>query len=319
MMSNKIPIRCILVTGANGFVGSRLLQYIRMTMPLMALHAAFRFKGEYVVGDIGSSTDWTRALLGVDIVIHLAARVHIMEDSSKDPLAEYRLVNVDGTLNLAKQAAASGVRRFIFLSSIKVNGEGTAPGQFFSENSKPNPLDPYGISKYEAEEGLKAICEQTGMEYVIIRPPLIYGPGVRANFQKLLQAVEKGFPLPFGCINNRRSMLALDNLIDFIVLVANDPRAANQIFLLSDGQDLSSKELACKIALALGLVPRVFPMSTALLKLLGVMVGRSAAVERLLGSLQIDSSKARDLLGWAPPISVDEGVARTIRHYLEKR
>ena len=317
----------ILVTGATGFIGSRLLAAQKASPNSFRVRAVARrpcaVPASNVqwseISGIDGETDWINALSSIDVVIHLAARVHVMEDASVDPLAEYRLVNVRGTLNLARQAAAAGVRRFIFLSSIKVNGEETAPGEFFSENSKPNPLDPYGISKHEAEEGLKAICSQTGMEYVIIRPPLIYGPGVKANYLRLVHAVQKGFPLPFGCINNKRSMLALDNLIDFIVLVANDPCAANQTFLLSDGQDLSSKELVTKIALALGLAPRVLPVPTILLKFLGVMLGRSAAVDRLLGSLRIDSSKARDLLGWAPPITVDEGIARAVNPNLVKR
>lgn len=307
-----------LITGASGFVGSQLVSKIRCSGLKIQARSAWRLQpkkldDDYaVVGKIGPLTDWTNALSGIDIVIHLAARVHMMEEVSEDPLTEYRLVNVDGTLNLARQAADAGVRRFIFLSSIKVNGEATAPGEFFTEDLKPKPMDPYGISKYEAEEGLKAICEQTGMEYVIIRPPLIYGPGVKANYLKLVQVVEKGFPLPFGCIENKRSMLALDNLIDFIVLAVNDHRAANQTFLLSDGQDLSSKELVTKIASALGLAPRVLPVPILLLKVLGFFFWKHSGTERLLGSLQIDSSKARELLDWKPPISVDEGIARTV-------
>jgi nucleoside-diphosphate-sugar epimerase len=323
VIKNKTPdymyLNRPLITGAQGFVGSRLMEYLRFWQPDLVVStpsrsefSVFSGPGHVKIDAIGPHTDWTQAVSGADIVIHLAARVHVMEDVSEDPLAEYRLVNVDGTLNLARQAADAGVRRFIFLSSIKVNGEATPPGEFFTEDLKPKPVDPYGISKYEAEEGLKAICEQTGMEYVIIRPPLIYGPGVKANYLKLVQAVKKGFPLPFGCINNKRSMLALDNLIDFIVLAANDPRAANQTFLLSDGQDLSSKDLVIKIALALGLAPRVLSVPTTLLKVLGFFLGKRAAIERLLGSLQIDSSKARVLLDWKPPISVDEGIARTV-------
>lgn len=322
---NQKNCQRILVTGANGFVGSRL---ILSKSPSSSFQFRAVTRGKFVistpdvevveVADIGPFTDWSAALNNIDIVIHLAARVHVMDDASIDPLLEYRAVNVGGTLNLARQAAVAGVRQFIFLSSIKVNGEETAPGEFFSENSKPNPLDPYGISKYEAEEGLKEICSQTGMEYVIIRPPLIYGPGVKANYLRLVHAVQKGFPLPFGCINNKRSMLALDNLIDFIVLVATDPRAANQTFLLSDGQDLSSKELVTKIALAFGIAPRVLPMPTVLLKVLGVLLGKRAAVDRLLGSLQIDSSKARQLLDWIPPVTVDEGISRTVNPKLAK-
>jgi nucleoside-diphosphate-sugar epimerase len=316
-MDSNLIMRA-LITGASGFVGSQLLSIMRCSDLAIQTRSALRLQpkkiiDDYeVVGNIGPLTDWNNTLSGIDVVIHLAARVHVMNDISSDPLTEYRLVNVQGTLNLARQAAKAGVRRFIFLSSIKVNGEETAPGECFSESSKPNPIDPYGVSKYEAEEGLRKICEKTGMEYVIIRPPLIYGPGVKANYQRLVQAVKRGFPLPFGCINNKRSMLALDNLIDFIILTTSEPRAANQTFLLSDGQDLSSKELVTKIALALGLPPRILPVPIILLQVLGRMLRKSAAIGRLLGSLQIDSSKARVLLGWKPPISVDEGIARTV-------
>lgn len=319
-MHGANPGMSVLITGATGFVGSRLVASMDTSNRPIQLRVVTRKPPggsipnveEIHISGISGDANWADTLSNVDVIIHLAARVHVMEDASEDPLTEYRLVNVDGTLNLARQAAAAGVRRFIFLSSIKVNGEETAPGECFSENSRPRPVDPYGISKYEAEEGLKAVCAQTGMEYVIIRPPLIYGPGVKANYQKLIQVVKKGFPLPFGCINNKRSMLALDNLIDFIILTSTEPRAANQTFLLSDGQDLSSKELVTKIALALGLAPRVLPVPTILLKLLGFFLGKRAAIGRLLGSLQIDSSKARVLLGWKPPISVDEGIARTV-------
>jgi nucleoside-diphosphate-sugar epimerase len=316
----------ILITGATGFVGSRLMAVDSRYAGNLMLRGAFRsaertfipFKNGISIGNIDANTTWLEALQNIDVVVHLAARVHVMHENEANALSAYRQINVDGTLNLARQAAAAGVHRFIFLSSIKVNGEETVPGECFSENSTPNPLDPYGVSKYEAEEGLKALCKRTGMGYVIIRPPLIYGPGVKANYQRLIHAVKKGFPLPFGFINNKRSMLALDNLIDFIVLVVNDPRAANQTFLLSDGEDLSSKELVIKIASALGLAPRVLPVPTILLRLLGVLLGKREMVNRLLGSLQIDSSKARKLLGWIPPISVDEGIARTVSSIFEK-
>ena len=319
-MQEANPGMRVLITGATGFVGSRLMASMSASNRSIQFCVVSRRPPsgripnveEIRIAGISGDTDWAAALSNIDLVIHLAARVHVMDDASVDPLAEYRLVNVHGTLNLARQAARAGVRRFIFLSSIKVNGEETAPGECFSENSKPNPVDPYGVSKYEAEEGLREICRQSEMEYVIIRPPLIYGPGVKANYQKLIQAVKKGFPLPFGCINNKRSMLALDNLTDFIILASTEPRAANQTFLLSDGRDLSSKELVTKIALALGLAPRVLPVPTILLKVLGFFLGKRAAIERLLGSLQIDSSKARVLLNWKPLISVDEGIARTV-------
>ena len=310
----------ILITGATGFVGSRLMVVHSRYAADVKLRGAFRsgertltpFKNGISTGNIDANTSWLEALKNIDVVVHLAARVHVMHENKVNALSAYRQVNVDGTLNLARQAAAAGVNRFIFLSSIKVNGEETNPGECYSENSKPNPVDPYGISKYEAEEGLKKICDQTGMEYVVIRPPLIYGPGVKANYQKLIHAVKKGFPLPFGRINNKRSMLALDNLIDFIYLCASNPKAANQIFLLSDGEDMSSKDLVKRISKALGRIPRLLPLPIALLRVLGFFVGRGLEIERLIGSLQIDSSKARQLLGWSPPQTVDEGIVQSI-------
>ena len=312
-----------LITGANGFVGTRLVARLRDGKDLIAPHSAVRSnlygllqKNDYVVGSIDPFTDWSVPLKNIDIVIHLAARVHVMEDASIDPLSEYRSVNVQGTVNLAKQAAAAGVRRFVYLSSIKVNGEESAPGKSFTEDSAPNPLDPYGVSKLEAEEGLKAVCKEAGMEFVIIRPPLIYGPGVKANFLKLITAIKKGVPMPFGCISNQRSMLALDNLIDFIVLASLDPRAGNQTFLLSDGRDISSKELVSEIAKALCLRPRLLPVPIFILSALGFLTGRSAAIQRLLGSLQINPSKATKLLNWVPPVTVEEGIARTIEAFL---
>jgi len=312
-----------LITGSNGFVGTRLVSRLREDKDPIAAYPAIRSNSyhlpqnnSYVVGDIGPFTDWSAALSDIDTVVHLAARVHVMEDKSVDPLSEYRSVNVQGTINLAKQAADAGVRRFIYLSSIKVNGEETSLGEAFTEDSVPNPLDPYGISKFEAEEGLKSVCKQTGMEFVIIRPPLIYGPGVKANFLKLIATIKKGIPMPFGCISNQRSMLSLDNLIDFIVLTAHDPRAGNQTFLLSDGVDISSKDLVNEIAKALGLRPRLIPVPIFILIALGFLTGRSAVIQRLLGSLQIDSSKATKLLNWTPPVTVEEGMARTIKAFL---
>jgi len=290
--------------------------------PDVELRGAFRLgektlippKNGINISSIDANTSWLEALQNIDVVIHLAARVHVMRENEGNALSAYRQINVEGTLNLARQAAAAGVSRFIFLSSIKVNGELTLPGQRFSEDSEPNPLDAYGISKYEAEEGIKELCEDSGMEYVIIRPPLIYGPGVRANYRKLINAIEKEVPLPFRLIKNQRSMLALDNLVDFIYLCVSNPKAANQIFLLSDGEDLSTRDLVKKIALALGVTPRLLTVPVWALRLVGFLTGRGAVIDRLIGSLQIDSSKANQLLGWTPPISVDQGISKTIDH-----
>lgn len=261
-----------------------------------------------IVGNIDSFTRWEGAVSGVDTVIHLAARVHMMNDTSTDPLAEFRRVNTEGTLNLARQAAEAGVRRFIFLSSVKVNGE----TGFFRESDVEDPQDPYAISKCEAEQGLRRIAAETGMAVVIIRPPLVYGPGVKANFQSLMRAVGKGVPLPLGAIDNRRSLVGIDNLVDLIVTCIDHPAAANETFLVSDGEDLSTPELVRRIARALGKPARLFPVSPALLKAAATLLGRREAVERLLSSLQVDISKTRDLLGWRPPVSVDAGLTRAV-------
>lgn len=265
-----------------------------------------------VVGDLQESTDWRVALADVRVVVHLAARVHVMQDNVPDPLAEFRRINVAGTLNLARQAVQAGVRRFVFVSSIKVNGEETLPGHSFTADDTPAPSDHYGISKLEAEQGLKEIASQTGMELVIIRPPLVYGPGVRANFHMLLRAVARGVPLPLGGLNNKRSLVALDNLVNFIMTCITHPDAANQTFLVSDGEDLSTTELICRIANALGKPARLISIPLWMLKVGSMLLNKRDSLQRLSGNLQVDISKARDLLGWKPPLSVDEGLKRTV-------
>lgn len=314
----------MLITGATGFVGRALLNKLLADSSLGQPHLALRSDpsndfesiNHSVVGNINAQTNWIDALHDIDVVVHLAARVHVMNDDSEDPLMAYRDVNVEGTLELVRQSVRAGVKRFIFLSSIKVNGEETIDGNKFSENSIPNPIDPYGISKFEAEEGIKDFCREAGMEYVIIRPPLMYGPGVKANYRKLLDVIYRGIPLPFACIRNRRSMLALGNLVDFLSIVLTHPRAANQIFLLSDGEDLSSKELVEKISLAMGKRSKLIPLPVSMLKLIGALFGRSQAISRLLGSLQIDSSKARKHLNWTPPLTTQEGITLTVKDFL---
>jgi UDP-glucose 4-epimerase len=310
----------ILVTGASGFVGADLCQILvargygvrgvfRKTNGVTATHSPFERVG---VATIDASTAWSLVLQDVETVVHLAARVHVMSDTSLDPLAAFRLVNTEATLNLACQAAQAGVKRFIFISSVKVNGEETELDQPFNEDDEPRPIDPYGISKMEAEQGLRKIAANTGMEVVIIRPPLVYGPGVKANFAALMRAVQRGWPLPLGAVHNQRSLVALDNLVDFIVTCISHPHAANQTFLVSDGQDLSTTELVRGMAQAAGVPARLLPVPVWALQAGATLLGKGDAVQRLCGNLQVDISKARSLLGWVPPVSVDEGLRRAM-------
>lgn len=300
----------ILVTGATGFVGTRLCQVLEEKG-----HEVIRV-GRHVkspccvdVGDIGPDTDWQPALGKPDAIVHLAARVHVMQDAATDPLAEFRRVNVDGTLNLVRQAVASGVGRFVYVSSIKVNGESTSPGMPFRADDPPSPQDSYAVSKHEAETGLRALARDAGLETVIVRPPLVYGSGVKGNFASLVNWVRKGVPLPLGAVRNRRSLVALDNLVDFIALCADremSPRAAGQVFLISDGIDLSTPELLRKVACAYGTQARLIPVPERWLHMAAMLIGKSAEADRLLGSLVVDISKARDLLGWRPVVTADQ-------------
>lgn len=311
----------ILVTGAAGFVGQAACRGLLTAGE--EVRAVVRFDADplpagvehCIIGDIGTGTDWRSALTGVDVFVHLAARVHVMREQASDPLAEFRRVNVGGTLNLARQAAQAGVRRFIFLSSIKVNGEETKTWHPFTEDDRPGPLDAYAISKHEAEQGLRAIARQTGMEVVIIRPPLVYGPGVKGNFLTMLRWLEKGLPLPLGSIQNKRSLLALDNLVDFIMVCLDHPATANQTFLVADGEDLSTTELLRRTSVALGRPARLLPIPHAIMQSGLKLMGKGDLAQRLCGSLQVDISKARTLLGWKPPISVDEGLRRTAQGF----
>ena len=305
----------VAVTGASGFLGSQLCAALD-AMGNIQLTALLRPESKTVankyveIPSMDGLSDFTFALFDQEVVIHLAARAHIMKDEVADPLTEYRRVNVDGTLNLARQAAAAGVKRFIFLSSIKVNGEQTFLGQPFTANDTPAPEDAYGISKWEAEQGLQQLASESGMEVVVIRPPLVYGPGVKGNFASMIKLVSKGLPLPLGAIHNQRSLMGLDNLVDFIVTCIDHPEAANQVFLAGDGQDLSSTELLRGVARAMGRPSRLIPVPSFLLMLGATLIGKQAMAQRLLGSLQVDISKARHLLGWEPPISVEEGLRR---------
>ena len=306
-----------LITGGLGLVGKAL------TTRLLAEECTVRVSTRqnclsnephltYIhTADLSSATDWSTALECIDSVIHCAARVHVMHETEINPLVVFRAVNVDGTLNLARQAAAAGVKRFIFISSIKVNGECTQPGRAFSELDIPNPQDAYGLSKQEAEAGLRQIAADSGMEVVIIRPPLVYGPGVKANFAALMHAVQRGWPLPLGAVKNQRSLVALDNLVDFIVTCVSHPQAANQTFLVSDGHDQSTTELVLGLAHAAGVSARLLPVPVWVLQAGAALIGKGDAVQRLCGNLQLDISKAGQLLGWIPPMSVEEGLHRT--------
>jgi len=309
----------VLIIGATGFIGQALQAQLHLSshIPMAGMRTLQNLLNSksksVVVGDINSSTNWSTALHGADAVIHLAARVHVMRDTVADPLAEFRSVNTDGTLNLARQAAASGVRRFIYLSSIKVNGEATHHGCPFTPNDLAVPQDPYGISKHEAEVGLREIARTTGMQVVIIRPTLVYGAGAKGNFKSLMKLVARGLPLPLASIDNRRSLVGIDNLVDFIITCLEHPAAANETFLVSDGEDLSTPDLIRRMARAMNRPARLLPVPKSVLMAAASILGKRDVAQRLCGSLQVDISKARALLGWNPPVSVDEGLRRAVK------
>ena len=313
----------ILITGTTGFVGKALTDYltnnqvnIRLAVRSKKLNTISPTVHEMEVGNIGPASNWSSALKKIDTVIHLAARVHVMNDVN-DPLDKFRKINTAATINLAKQAAEAGVKRFIFISSVKVNGETTSDDQPFTSDGHHIPTDPYGLSKYEAEQGLLSLAKETGMEVVIIRPPLIYGPDVKANFASMMLWVKKGIPLPFGAVNNQRSLIALENLVSFIIHCIDHPKAANEIFLISDGEDVSTTELLQKVAKAFQVYSWLIPIPVSWMKLAARIVGKGDVANRLFSSLQVDSSKARDLLGWQPVITMDEQLKKTADAYLE--
>lgn len=315
-----------MLTGASGFVGGALqvrlladglhtLRCAQRQLPMQAL-----LSHEYCVApSLGPSADWSAALADVDAVIHCAARVHVMQDRAADPLTEFRRVNVEGTMSLARQAVTAGVRRFVFVSSIKVNGELTCAGEAFHADDEPRPSDPYGISKYEAEEGLLALAKQTGLEVVIIRPPLIYGPGVKANFLSLMRWLNRGIPLPLGAINNQRSLVALDNLVDLLVLCLIHPAAPGQRFLVSDGEDLSTSDLLRRLGLALGRPAHLLDIPQVWIENVGNWLGKPGLSQRLCGSLQVNIDKTRELLCWVPPLTVDQALTRTAIFFQEEK
>ena len=311
-----------LITGASGFIGRHIAQELLAHGDSVAItfraspknsasaYTSFRW---HVVGDISTKTDWHPALQGVQTVVHCAARAHVMREHATDALAAYREVNVAGTLRLAQQAAAIGVKRFVFLSSIGVNGnQSMVP---FTEASQLQPQDDYAVSKLEAEQALLALAAQSGMEVVIIRPPLVYGPNAPGNFGSLVRWVQCGFPLPLGAVNNQRSLVALDNLVSLVLLcadLAKSPQAANQVFVVADDENVSTSTLLRKVARAMGLPSRLLPVPVNWLQGGATMLGKRAVAVRLLGNLQVDATKARTLLGWSPVITLDQGLKKAV-------
>lgn len=308
----------VLVTGANGFTGRVTCR--AFIAAGFAVRGAIRSSNHLPegieaiqIGDISQCPDWSKAVKDVDIIVHTAARAHKMRDDAADPLSEFRRVNVDGTRYLAEAAASRGVRRFIFISSVKVNGEERI--EPYSEIDPPMPEDPYAISKWEAEQVLMQIARQMGMEVVVLRPPLVYGPGVRANFLRLLRLVHRGIPLPLGSVKNVRSLVYVLNLADAIVTCASHPRAAGQVYFVSDGEDISTPELIRRMASVLGRSPRLLPFPVAILQAAGRVTGRLAEINRLTGSLSVCIDKIRRGLSWTPPYSLEDGLAATAEWY----
>jgi UDP-glucose 4-epimerase len=271
------------------------------------------------VGELHAETDWRIALRDVKVVVHTAARVHVTGDRAAQQVAEYRRINVNATLNLARQAAASGVRRFVFLSSIKVNGEATRLDQSFTADDQPKPNGAYAVSKHEAEEGLRKLGNETGLEVVIVRPVLVYGPGVGANFLSMMRWLHRGVPLPFGAIHNARSLVALDNLIDLLKTCLHHSAAAGQTFLVSDAEDLSTPELLRRTGAAMGRSARLVPVPEFVLRSAATIVGKADLSARLCDSLRVDIGKTLRVLGWSPPVSVDQALKETARHFLEEK
>lgn len=307
--------KVVLLTGGTGFIGSALVARLATESRWQAVASVRGQKNPPMpgvkvvpVGEVGSHTDWSMVLQGLDAVVHTAAVAHVRKGGEEGQLSRLRRVNVDGTLTLARQAAAAGVKRFVFISSIGVNGNVNV--RPFTALDVPHPVDPYAQSKWEAEQGLWRIQQETGMELVIIRPPLVYGPEAPGNFGSLVRWVGKRIPLPFGAIHNRRSLVGIDNLVDLIVRCIDHPAAANQVFLAGDGRDLSTTELLRLVGDAMGLPAWLIPVPAGVLKLSAALLGRKAMAQRLLGSLQIDISQTCETLNWQPPFTVEEGLRR---------
>lgn len=310
----------IVLTGVSGFVGQgllkQLLQAQHQVTAVVRRPCLMPGVQRTALAELSADQDWRSILAEQDCLIHCAARVHVMRESATDALAEYRKVNVQGTLHLAQQAAAAGLKRFIFLSSIKVNGEASRPGQPYRAEDPAAPLDAYGQSKYEAELGLQALAAETGMQVVIIRPVLIYGPGVKANLQRLMEWINRGIPLPLAALDNRRSLLALDNLADLVLTCIQHPAAANQVFLASDGEDLSTPALIRQLAEGLGKPARLLPVPLSWLRGAAKLPRLGAPLQRLCGSLQVDIQKTRQLLNWTPPVRIHSALRQTARAFL---
>lgn len=316
----------VLITGATGFVGRVLCGQLAArgtavraavrTLPI-AVNGFDRVE-QVAVGRIGCATDWRDALRNVDAVVHLAARVHVMHETRSNPLGAFRRMNVEGTERLARQAADAGVKRLVYVSSIKVNGE-TSGNQAFTAEDPPGPQDPYATSKWEAEQTLLTLAEKTGMEVVIVRPPLVYGPRVKGNFFRLLRLVDSGLPLPLGALTNSRSLVGIDNLCDMLRVCLEHRAAANQVFLVSDGEDLSTRDLVLRLAEAMNRPVCLVPVPPALLRIAGVVTGKSAEIKRLCETLQVDMTKAPLALGWQPPVSVLKGLRDTVGWYLSEK